>query len=328
MNVLVTGGAGYIGSVTTAQLVEAGHQVVVYDNLSHGHRDAVHKDARLIEGDIADQTKLQQVFREHKIEAVMHFAAIIEAGESMKVPEKYFRNNTTSTFALLETMLAEGINKFVFSSTAAVYGNPETTPIREDATLQPINAYGASKHLVEQVLAWYNQVHGFRYAALRYFNACGSTANLGEHHQPESHLIPLAIQATLGKREKLKLFGSDYPTKDGTCVRDYVHVSDLADAHLRALNALETQEKGKLIYNLGSQSGFSNKEVIEAVGKVMGMPVPWEEAPRRDGDPATLIASSEKIQKELGWKPRYTDIAEIISTAYEWFQKHPNGYQN
>ena len=328
MNILVTGGAGFIGSVTTAQLIEAGHHVVVYDNLSHGHKEAVDPKATFIQGDIADKEKVKSALIEYTINAVVHFAAFIEAGESMQYPERLFANNTVNTLNLLELLIAHDIRRFVFSSTAAVYGNPKKIPIAEDSETLPTNAYGASKLLVEQTLSWYHQIHGFRYAALRYFNASGATENLGENHTPETHLIPLAIQAATGKRKALQLYGTDYSTKDGTCVRDYIHVSDLARAHVLALDALETHTTGKLIYNLGSQHGFTNKEVIEAVGNVVGKRVPCEDAPRRTGDPAILIASSEKIEKELGWKAKFTNIEDIISSTYKWYLAHPQGYSS
>lgn len=326
MNILVTGGAGYIGSVTTVQLIEKGHKVVVYDSLIKGHRKAVHPDVIFIKGDVSDKKKIKDVFVENKIEAVVHFAAFIEAGESMEYPEIYFRNNTINTLGLLEVMLSERVNKFVFSSTAAVYGDPKTIPITEDTELNPTNAYGASKLLVEQTLSWYHKIHGFQYAALRYFNACGATNTLGEDHSPETHLIPRALDAVMGKGPQLQLFGTDYKTKDGTCIRDYIHVSDLATAHLLALDALNSPRGGRMIYNLGSQNGFSNREVIETVGKVVGKPVPFKEAPRRAGDPAILVASSEKIKKELGWSAKYTKIEDIIESAYKWRLKNPEGY--
>lgn len=328
MNILVTGGAGYIGSVVTEQLIEAGHKVIVYDNLTKGHEKAIHPKTKFIKGDVSDRKLVTYTLEDHQIEAVMHFAAFIEAGESMKVPEMYFHNNTINTLLFLETLLAQRVKKFVFSSTAAVYGDPKIIPITEDAQLKPTNAYGASKLLVEQALSWYHRIHGFRYAALRYFNACGATATLGEDHHTETHLIPRALNVVIGKGASLKLYGTDYPTKDGTCIRDYIHVSDLATAHLLALSTLDKHKTGKLIYNLGSQKGFSNKEVIDAVGQVVGKPVPFKPAARRKGDPATLIASSEKIKRELGWKPKYRNLDEIIATAYKWRVKHPDGYSS
>jgi len=324
LKVLVTGGAGYIGSVVTAQLLGRGHQVFVYDNLSHGFRGAVPKKTDLIVGDIADRANLTRVIATCGIEAVMHFAAFIEAGESMKVPEKYFRNNTVGSLTLLETMIESGVKNFVFSSTAALYGDPESTPIRETDRLQPTNAYGESKLLVEQMLEWFHNIHGLRYASLRYFNAAGATAELGEAHRPESHLIPIILQVALGKRDSISIYGTDYPTPDGTCVRDYVHISDLAQAHLLALEALEA--KPKQIYNLGNGRGFSVREVIETARKVTGHKIRALETPRRPGDPAVLVASSEKIQNELGWKPEHAELEQIIASAWAWHQKHPNGY--
>ena len=325
MNILVTGGAGYIGSVVTSELLGAGHSVVVYDNLSHGYRAAVPPNVGVIEGDVSDAAKVRDALTRTKIDAVMHFAALIEAGESMKVPERYFRNNTASTLALLETMLECGVKKFVFSSTAALYGEPENIPIRETDPLRPTNAYGESKLLVERMLDWFHRIHGLRYASLRYFNAAGATSELGEAHQPESHLIPLVLQVALGKRTAISIYGTDYPTKDGTCVRDYIHVLDLAQAHVLALEALNKEDK--LIYNLGNGRGFTVREVIDVARQVTGHPIPATETPRRPGDPAVLVASSEKIQRELGWKPQHADLEQIVRSAWEWHQRHPEGYK-
>jgi UDP-glucose 4-epimerase len=254
----------------------------------------------------------------------MHFAAFIEAGESMHRPEKYFRNNTANALTLLETVLAHGVQRFVFSSTAALYGAPEKTPIEEDAPLQPTNPYGESKLLVEQMLDWLHRIHGLRYACLRYFNAAGAAAAQGEDHHPESHLIPIALQVALGARKHVAILGTDYPTPDGTCVRDYIHVSDLAAAHLLVLEALK--EKDRLIYNLGNGRGFSVREVIDTIRKVTGHAIPAEESPRRPGDPAVLVASPEKIKRELGWKPEYTDLESIVRSAWNWRKAHPSGY--
>jgi UDP-glucose 4-epimerase len=281
---------------------------------------------------VADRALIESLFRDasrsgHAFDAVMHFAALIEAGESMVHPELYFRNNTASTLSLLEAMLAAGPRKFVFSSTAAVYGEPETIPIREDARLNPTNAYGASKLLVEEMLGWFHQIHGLRYASLRYFNVAGAAESpdgitRGEAHDPESHLIPLILDVALGRRSSIRIYGSDYPTPDGTCIRDYIHVSDLAAAHLLALEALENH--GRLIFNLGNGKGFSVREVIESARRVTGHPIPAEIHPRRAGDPAVLVASSEKAIKELGWTPRYADLDEIVRSAWQWHQKHYN----
>lgn len=328
MNILVTGGAGYIGSVVADKLVNSGHNVVVFDNLSKGHKEAiVHPGIELVIGDIRYEDLLGKIMKKRKIDAVMHFAAFIEAGESMKEPVKYFDNNSFGTLSLIKAMLNSHVGIMVFSSTAAVYGIPIKTPITENMSLNPINVYGKSKLMVEEMLSWINQIHGLKYAALRYFNASGATGILGEDHQPESHLIPIAIEAALGRRPKLYLFGTDYDTKDGTCIRDYIHVSDLADAHLLALNKLiNNPGGGKLIYNLGNQNGFSNREVIDTVGKVAGKAVPVEEAERRPGDPPVLIASSQKIISELGWQAKYTDIEDIVRSAYFWREKNPRGY--
>lgn len=324
MRVFVTGGAGYIGSVVVQELVRSGHKVIVYDNLSNGNRAAVAAEAEFVQGDIADAEKLSQILDRFSIEAVMHFAASIEAGESMKTPEKYFRNNSANTLTLLEAMLRQGIKRLVFSSTAALYGNPESIPIREEDPLRPTNVYGESKLLVEEMLAWFHKIHGLRYASLRYFNASGAAGALGEAHNPESHLIPLILQVASGKRESISIFGTDYPTPDGTCVRDYIHVLDLASAHLLALDELGSRDK--LVYNMGNGKGFSVREVISVAREVTGDAIHTVESPRRPGDPAILVASSEKIQKELHWRPQYQDIKKIIASAWEWHQSHPDGY--
>jgi UDP-glucose 4-epimerase len=274
--------------------------------------------AEFLEGDLADRSKLEQIFSSKKFDGVMHFAALIEAGESMKKPELYFRNNSASTLTLFEAMLATGVNRLVFSSTAAVYGEPESTPIREDAPLRPTNTYGESKLLVEHMLTWLNRVHGFRYASLRYFNVAGAIEGRGEAHEPESHLIPLILDVALGKRKSIKIFGEDYPTSDGTCIRDYVHVQDLAHAHLLALEALK--DRDRLIYNIGNGHGFTIREVIESARRVTGHPIPVEEAERRPGDPAVLIASSEKIERELGWKREFDKLDDIVASAWKWHQ--------
>lgn len=324
MNVLVTGGAGYIGSIVAADLLKAGHSVVIFDNLSKGWRAAVPAGATLVVGDVSSRSALDDLFRSHALEAVMHFAALIEAGESMQQPERYFRNNTAGTLTLLESMLEHGVRRLVFSSTAAVYGEPECTPIDELHPLRPTNAYGESKLLVERMLDWFHRVHGLRYASLRYFNAAGATDELGEQHRPESHLIPLTLNVALGLHDHISIFGTDYPTPDGTCVRDYIHVQDLAAAHLLALEALAQHDR--LVYNLGNGRGFSVREVIETARRVTGHPIPAHEAPRRAGDPAVLIASSEKIRRELAWQPQLSELESMISSAWEWLRKRPSGY--
>ena len=338
MKILVTGGAGYIGGTVAALLTEKGHKAVVYDNLSHGRRDLVPAGVEFLQAEVADRPALEDLFIQAQksgapFEGVLHFAALIEAGESMKRPEIYFRNNTASTLSLLEAMLGCGPRRLVFSSTAAVYGEPEVIPIREDAKLAPTNAYGESKLLVEHMLAWLNRIHGLRYASLRYFNVSGAPegpdgeVTRGEAHEPESHLIPLVLDVALDRRDSIKIFGDDYPTPDGTCIRDYIHVSDLADAHLLALEALGVPQNSNLdfrplIYNLGNGQGFSVREVIESARRVTGHPIPVEICPRRPGDPAVLVASSEKAIYELGWKPRYTELDDIVRTAWIWHQKH------
>ncbi len=319
MKVLVTGGAGYIGGTVTRILLAQGHEVTVYDNFCHSKKLAVAKSARLVEGDVADRALMEKTLTEGQFDGVMHFAALIEAGESMQKPEIYFRNNTAATLTLLEAMVATGHRRLVFSSTAACYGEPETTPIVEDARLKPTNPYGESKLLVEQMLGWMNSIHGLRYASLRYFNVAGAIEGYGEAHEPESHLIPLILDVALGRREKIKVFGQDYPTPDGTCIRDYIHVQDLADAHLLALGALE--QRSRVIYNIGNGQGFTVREVIDSVRRVTGRPIAVEECPRRPGDPAVLVASSEKIKAELGWKPKFAELDRIIASAWEWHQK-------
>ena len=329
MKVLVTGGAGYIGGTVAGLLVSRGHQAVIFDNLSHARRESLPSGIDFIQGDLADRKRLEEVFSKaqdegYPFDGVLHFAALIEAGESMLHPEWYFRNNTASTLSLLEATLSRGPRRLVFSSTAAVYGEPERVPILEDARLQPTNAYGESKLLVEHMLRWMNQVHGMRYASLRYFNVAGAPegpggVTRGEAHEPESHLIPLVLDVALGRRKSIRIYGDDYATPDGTCIRDYIHVSDLADAHLLALGKLETESR--LIYNLGNGKGFSVREVIESARRVTGHPIPAEVHPRRPGDPAVLVAGSAKAIGELGWKPRYTQLDDIMRTAWEWHQK-------
>ena len=318
MKILVTGGAGYIGGTVAQMLLDGGHQVVILDNLCHGHRSLVPAAARFVQQELSDRPALEALLREG-FDGVMHFAALIEAGESMKQPELYFRNNSANTLTLLEAMLATGVGKLVFSSTAALYGEPESTPILEDAPLRPTNAYGESKLLVEQMLTWLHRIHGLRYASLRYFNVAGAAFGRGEAHEPESHLIPLILDVALGRRPSIKIFGQDYPTPDGTAVRDYIHVGDLARAHLLAFFFID---KGtSLIYNIGNGEGFSVRQIIDAVRRVTGHPIPVIEEPRRPGDPAVLIASSEKIRADLGWTPEFPEIDHIVETAWAWHQQ-------
>jgi UDP-glucose 4-epimerase len=323
--ILVTGGAGYIGSVVVELLLRQGHRVVVLDNLTHGHRQAVPAGADFIGAELNHRASLEAVFARGHFDAVMHFAALIEAGESMRVPELYFRNNTASTLTLLESVLAHKVKKFVFSSSAALYGNPEHTPIGEDAPLRPTNAYGESKLLVEHMLEWFHRIHGLRYASLRYFNVAGAWESRGEDHRPETHLIPRILQVALGKQASIAVYGDDYPTPDGTCIRDYIHICDLAQAHLLALDALEHREQ--LIYNLGNGKGFSVREVIETARRVTGHPIPADVQPRRAGDPAVLVASSAKIHRELNWTPKFATLDSIVLSAWEWHKAHPEGYE-
>ncbi len=322
MNILVTGGAGYIGGTLCRLLLAQGHTVTVYDSFCHSRRTALAPGVTLVEGDLADRSLLEKTLSGAPFDGVMHFAALIEAGESMQKPEVYFRNNTAGTLSLLEAMQATGQNRIVFSSTAACYGEPEKTPILEDAKLAPTNAYGESKLLVEHMLRWMNTQRGLRYASLRYFNVAGAIEGYGEAHEPESHLIPLILDVALGKRSQIKIFGQDYPTKDGTCIRDYIHVQDLAEAHLLALAALNTpQGANGLVYNIGNGEGFTVLEVIESVKRVTGRPIPVEVCERRPGDPAVLVAGSEKIKRELGWKPKFAELDAIISSAWKWHQR-------
>ena len=330
MRILVTGGAGYVGGTVATLLLSQGHEPIVFDNLCHARREMVPAGVEFIEGDLADRTLIEKIFRSAKgegkpFDSVLHFAALIEAGESMVHPETYFRNNTSSTLSMLEAIIAEGPRRLVFSSTAAVYGEPESIPITENARLKPTNVYGESKLMVETMLNWFHSIHGLRSVALRYFNVAGAPEGpegitRGEDHEPESHLIPLILDVALGRRKSIRIYGDDYSTPDGTCIRDYIHVSDLADAHLLALKALETDVAGKtrLIYNLGNGRGFSVSEVIESARRVTGHPIPAELHPRRPGDPAVLVASSEKAIRDLGWKPRYTQLDDIIRTAWDW----------
>ncbi len=324
MNIFVTGGAGYIGSATAEALLRAGHSVTVYDSLVTGHRAAVPGGVRFIEAPLEDRRALARALTQQVFDAVMHFAAFIEAGESMKDPGRFYFNNLANSLSLIELAHQAGIKRFVFSSTAAVYQSSDQ-PLTEESPLGPTNVYGHTKLMVEQALDWYQQVHGLHYAALRYFNAAGSLPGRGEAHQPESHLIPLVLRVALGQSDAVSIFGTDYLTPDGTCIRDYIHIADLVNAHLLALDALPNRDK--LVYNLGSGRGFSVRQVIQAARLVTGHPIPALEAPRRPGDPPRLVASSEKIQRELGWRPQHAGLEDILSSAWEWQKAHPAGYR-
>jgi len=323
MKILVTGGAGYIGSAAAEALLAAGHEVAVYDSLVTGYREAVPLGAKLIQADLADSTILTQAFANTKFDAVMHFAAFIEAGESMKDPAKFLRNNLINSLLLIEAAVKAGVPRFVLSSTAAVYQSSDE-PLSEESPLGPTNTYGYTKFAIEQSLDWYNKIHGLRFAALRYFNAAGALPGRGEAHQPESHLIPRVLKVAQGQAE-VHIYGSDYPTPDGTCIRDYIHIADLVSAHLQALSALDERER--MIYNLGNGKGYSVKEVIETARSVTGKAIPALEHPRREGDSARLVASSDKIRRELGWVPQHPALKDIIQSAWEWHQSHPNGYR-
>ena len=326
MAVMVTGGAGYIGSHTVAELLARGEDVVVVDSLETGHREAV-LGGKLYECDLRDEAAMRKVFQENDIEAVIHFAANSLVGESMSKPAKYFHNNVYGTLCLLERMEEAGVNKIVFSSTAATYGNPERVPIEESDRTEPTNAYGETKLSMERMMRWFDHAHGIKFVSLRYFNAAGAHENglIGEDHRPETHLIPVVLQVALGQREAISMFGDDYPTPDGTCIRDYIHVMDLADAHVLALEKLRGGGDSG-IYNLGNGTGYSVREVVEAVRRVTGHPIPAKVEPRRAGDPAILVASSARTMSELGWNPKRTELEAIIASAWSWHQAHPNGY--
>ena len=327
MAILVLGGAGYIGSHTVYELIDAGRDVVVADNLLTGFRAAVHPKARFYELDIRDRKALDQLFEQEKIEGVIHFAASSQVGESMSDPLKYYDNNLGGTICLLESMVAHGVDKIVFSSTAATYGAPERVPILETDKTVPTNCYGETKLAMEKMMSWTSRAHGLRYVALRYFNACGAhpSGAIGEAHAPETHLIPLILQVPNGQREKISIFGDDYATKDGTCVRDYIHVTDLAQAHILALDYL-LKGGDNNVFNLGNGVGFTVKEVIDVARKVTGHPIPAEISPRRAGDPAQLVASSDKAKDVLGWKPQYAGLETIVSSAWAWHKGHPHGF--
>lgn len=325
MKILVTGGAGYIGSIVVEELIAKGESIVVFDDLSQGHREAVHPDAQFVQGDLADRGQIDAVLSQHRPDAVMHFASRTLVGESMQQPFLYLGDNITNGVNLFASMVAHGVRRLILSSTANLFDQPERMPIDESERIIPGSPYGESKYILERILYWLDRIHGLRFASLRYFNAAGASELRGEDHNPELHLIPIVIQVAMGKREKALIFGADYPTRDGTCVRDYVHVIDLAQAHILALGALD---KGSRVYNLGNSEGFTVKEVIDAVRSVTGREIPAEIGPRRPGDPAKLVASSERIRKELGWKPRFPHVHQIIESAWAWHQTNPNGYSS
>jgi UDP-glucose 4-epimerase len=324
MRVLVTGGAGYIGSVVSEQLVNDGHEVVIYDNLSKGHHGAVVEGARFVQGELLEADQLRQTLNDNRIDAVIHMAASSLVGESVQEPSKYYHNNVVAGLVLLDAMRECGVTRIVFSSTAATYGEPEEQPIRETTPTNPTNTYGETKLAFEKAMHWYERAHGLRYASLRYFNAAGATEKCGEDHDPETHLIPITLQAAAGKRPHVEIYGDDYPTEDGTCIRDYIHVIDLARAHILALDVLSERSA---IYNLGcGGDGYSVREVIETARRVTGKEIPVRMGPRRPGDPAVLIASSDKIKSELGWQPQFQDLGLIVESAWRWMRAHPDGY--
>jgi UDP-glucose 4-epimerase len=324
MNIFITGGAGYIGSATAEALLKAGHQVTVYDSLVTGHREAVPEGAEFIHAELSDTAALGIALTGRRYDAVLHFAAFIEAGESMQIPAKYLRNNLINSLLLAEMAVKAGVKRFVLSSTAAVYHSSDE-PLTEDSPIAPANPYGYTKLAIEQSLDWYRQIHGLHFAALRYFNAAGAVPGRGEAHHPESHLIPRILRVPLGQAEYAYIFGTDYPTPDGTCIRDYIHLADLVSAHQLALEALESRDR--LVYNLGSGRGYSVREVIDAAAQVCGEEIPVQEKPRRPGDSARLVASAEKIKRELGWEPQFDNILDIVGSAWAWHREHPRGYE-
>ena len=325
MRILVTGGAGYIGSVVAEELINAGHEPVVYDNLVHGHREAVSLNAKFVQGDLFDAETLRRTLKEQSIEAVMHLAAYALVGESVTHPAKYYQNNLVGGLSLLDAMQVCGVKRLVFSSTCAIYGEPETLPISETARNRPTNPYGESKLAFERALSWYERAYGLRYVSLRYFNAAGATEHCGEWHDPETHLVPLVLQVAAGLRSDVAIFGADYPTRDGTCVRDYIHIVDLARAHILALGILDERSA---VYNLGcGGDGYTVLEVIEKAREITGREIKTRNAVRRPGDPAVLIASAEKIMRELGWQPNFQDLGVIVQSAWDWLCAHPRGYE-
>jgi UDP-glucose 4-epimerase len=323
MRIFVVGGAGYIGSVCAELLLDEGHEVIVFDNLTEGHRRAVDPRAIFIQGELADRARIQIALSNHRPDAVMHFAANALVGESMRDPSKYFRNNVCNGLNLLDSMVATGVQRIVFSSTCAIFGLPERLPIEETTPPRPINPYGESKLAFEKILQWYDRIHGLRFVSLRYFNAAGATKNFGEDHRQETHLIPNVLKVALGQKPNVEIYGSDYETPDGTCVRDYIHIVDLARAHILALSAPDSA-----FYNLGTGGGSSVREVVAACAKVTGLKIATIEKPRRPGDPPRLIASSEKIKKELGWRPYFQSLEAIVESAWKWHGKFPGGYED
>ncbi len=329
MRVMVAGGAGYIGSVVTEQLIRQGFEVTILDNLSTGHLGAVHPGALFVEADLRNPATIREAFAKHPVDAVMHFCACSLVGESVEKPLLYYENNVAGGLNLLKAMLEVGVKQFIFSSTAATYGEPEEIPLKETSPTRPTNPYGDTKLAFERLLHWAAAAHGLRYVTLRYFNACGASERYGEDHRPETHLIPIVLQVALGKRERVSVFGTDYPTPDGSCLRDYIHVLDLAQAHILALKALAADETIKeKIFNLGNGEGYSVLQLIEVARKVTGHPIPYQAAARRPGDPARLIASSDAIRKELGWTPEHPQLEAIIDSAWRWHRKYPKGYDD
>jgi len=325
MKILVTGGAGYIGSVVVEELLREGDQVTVVDNLSQGHRAAVHPGAEFVLADLADARAVEALFAHRSFDAVMHFASYSLVGESVQVPLKYLGDNVVNGTILFRAMVEHGVRRFILSSTANLFDQPEKLPITEEELIVPGSPYGESKFILERMLHWLDRIHGLRYAALRYFNAAGATAERGEDHSPETHLIPLVLQVAQGRREQIQVYGNDYPTRDGTCVRDYIHVIDLAQAHILALRALD---RGSRTYNLGNGQGYTVREVIETARRITGHPIPAVDGPRRPGDPPELVAGSDKIRRELGWTPRFPDLHDIVRSAWDWHRTHPQGYED
>ncbi len=321
MKIFVVGGAGYIGSICVEEMLNTGHKITVFDNLAEGHRSAVDPRATFVHGDLGNHAELSAALKAAAPEAVMHFAAASLVPESMVNPSKYFRNNVANGINLLDAMVENGVKKIVFSGSCAIFGTPDRVPMTEDLPVRPLSPYGQSKTMVEQMLRWYDSIHGIQYVSLRYFNAAGASERFGEHHRRETHLIPNILAVALGKKDHVEIYGADYMTPDGTCVRDYIHISDLAQAHVLALKC-----RASTCYNLGSGDGYTVKQVVEACRKITAHPIPAIERPRRPGDPAKLVASSKKISLELGWKPRFNKLYDIVGSAWAWHKTHPDGY--